>query len=206
MSAIRRFTFPGALTSNLVMETALAEASRLTAGPNDLQLAQLAAAGDTGAFDVLMQRHHACVFRLALRALGNREEAEDVQQETFVQAYRKLRSFRGDASFRTWVCAIAVRLCLSRNRRVARRPVQVISQPEVEAAPAADPQEQLAAMEVQQALAKLSPPDRMLLVLKCIEGLEHEEIARVLGCSVESSRSRLSRAKRLFREQFVGER
>ncbi len=186
----------------------MAEASRLATGPNDLQLAQLAAAGDAGAFDVLMQRHYACVFRLALRALGSWEEAEDVQQETFVLAYRKLRSFRGESSFRTWVCAIAVRLCLSRNRRVARRPVRVISYPEVESVLAVDPEEQLtaaaAAIEVQQALAKLSGPDRMLLVLKCVEGLEHEEIARVLGCSVESSRSRLSRAKRLFREQLEG--
>jgi RNA polymerase sigma-70 factor (ECF subfamily) len=186
----------------------LAEASRLATGPNDLQLAQLAAAGDAGAFDVLMQRHSACVFRLALRALGSWEEAEDVQQETFVLAYRKLR-LRGESSFRTWVCHCVRTLSLPKPPGGAATGAGD-QHPEMEFALAIDPENgsdaTAAAIEVQQALAKLSGPDRTLLVLKCIEGLEHEEIARVLGCSVGSSRSRLSRAKRLFREQLEGTR
>ena len=174
-------------------------------GADDFRLASAAAEGDPGAFDRLMQQHGACVYRVALRTLGDREDAEDVQQETFLQAYRKLHTFRGDASFRTWVCAIAVRLCLSRKRRVARRPLEVIAECE-SLDIGGDPQDRLAATaaaaSVRQALAKLSPPDRLLVVLKYVEEWEHEEIAQVLGCSVESSRSRLARAKRLLRARL----
>jgi RNA polymerase sigma-70 factor (ECF subfamily) len=177
-------------------------ASVLTIGTDSRGLVQAAAAGDAAAFDALVQQHSAQVFRLALRMLGNRQDAEDVQQETFLRAYRKLHSFRGEAAFGTWLYTIASRLCLS-HRRV-RRPEEATDIAIAELGD--DPRAQFAARELAQrvshALNALAPADRLLIVLKYVEGLSHEEISRVVGCSAESSRSRLLRAKRLFRQQY----
>lgn len=184
------------------METAR---NRLTLS-DTVRLAEAAATGDAEAFDLLMQRYGDRVFRLALRMLRSREDAEDVQQEAFLRAYRKLHTFRGEASFGAWIYAITARLCLSRRRRSAAQPVEVSPPPAVLRDTDHDPQEHLAAAEaaarVQQALDQLSPPDRLLILLKYVEDLTHEEIATILRCSVQSSRSRLTRAKRLFREHY----
>ena len=175
----------------------------LTAGSETAGLARAAARGDRDAFDRLVQLHADQVYRVALRMLGNADDAEDVQQETFLQAYRRLSSFRGEAAFGTWLYTIAARLCLSRQRRRATRPKEMLG----EAVPFADPGERLAAREeaarVQGALDALPPPDRLLIVLRYIEELSHAEIGQVLRCSPESSRSRLSRARRLFRERYL---
>ena len=174
---------------------------------DDCRLVRDALAGSREAFDLLVERHARRVFRLALSMLGRREDAEDVQQECFVSAYCGLRSFRGEASFGTWLCAIAARLCLSRRRKADWRTCQTWEDASALAVTADDdPGERLLAAEsaarVQRTLAQLSPADRLLIVLRFIEGLSHEEIASVLGCSVGSSRSRLLRAKKLFRERY----
>jgi RNA polymerase sigma-70 factor (ECF subfamily) len=179
-------------------------AGALRTGPESADLVRAAAAGDAAAFDLLVQRHAVQVYRLALRMLGDPQEAEDVRQETFLRAYRSLRAFRGEAAFGTWLYTIASRLCLSHRR--AQRPEEAAGV--IVAEIGDDPQERLAAREaaerVQRTLAALAPADRLLIVLKHIEGLNHGEIAQVLGCSPESSRSRLSRARRLFRERYEG--
>jgi len=174
--------------------------------PDTLCLAKAAAAGDAEAFDLLMQTYGDRVFRLALRMLGNREDAEDIQQEAFVRAYRKLHTLRGAASFGAWIYAITARLCLSRRRRSAAQPAEVCVPLGGLSGTDCDPQDRLAAADaaarVQQALDRLPPPDRLLILLKHVEDLSHQEIAGVLKCSVQSSRSRLARAKRLFRERY----
>lgn len=174
---------------------------------NDVRLVGGALSGDRSAFDLLVRRHSPQVFRLALRMLGSREEAEDVEQETFVDAYRGLSRFRADASFGTWVCSIAAKKCLGRRRQWARRKHGSIDEADYRlAGPGCDPADHVlerdSARRVQQALAKLRPPDRLLIVLRFIEGLSHDEISHVLGCSVESSRSRLLRAKTIFRKAY----
>ncbi len=170
------------------------------------KLLDAAAAGDAAAFDALVQQHAQRVFRLAFAMLGSREDAEDVQQETFVRAFRRLSTFRGDSSFGAWICSIAARLCLTRRRRARRAEGFTCQLPDHLLSSTGDPHQRLlereAAARVQQALADLSPPDRLLIVLKCIEGLSHDEISRILRCSPGSSRSRLSRAKKLFRQRY----
>jgi RNA polymerase sigma-70 factor (ECF subfamily) len=168
-------------------------------------LVAAASAGDLAAFDRLVELHAAAVFRLALRMLGDRQEAEDVQQETFLQAYRRLRTFRGEASFGTWVYAIAARVCLARLRRARRRP-EVIPIKADQPAPGADPLEQVSARQTSarawRALAALSPSERLVILLRYVEGLSHEQVAQVLGCSVQANRARLTRARRAFRAQY----
>lgn len=167
---------------------------------SDEQLVAQVLAGDLSAFDVLVQRYASRVFRFALRMVACRDDACDIQQETFILAYRHLRGYRGDASMLTWLYVITAKLCISHRRRAARRPAMICLDEAQDTAwhdPATDEAER-----VQRALATLAPADRLLIVLKYVEGLSHEEIARVLHCSAESSRSRLTRAKKLFRERF----
>lgn len=172
---------------------------------DELQLVRNASAGDEAAYDSLVRIHSERIFRLALRMLGTREDAEDVQQETFIQAYMKLNKFRGESAFGTWLYGIASKICLTRLRRTARGPQKVQVDPEM---PAADgtPEERLLASEsagrTRRTLECLSPADRLLIVLKYVEDLSHEEIAGILGCSVQSSWSRLLRAKKLFRKYY----
>jgi RNA polymerase sigma-70 factor (ECF subfamily) len=174
---------------------------------NEQHLISMARAGDDTSFDILMRQYAESVYRLALRMLGNNEDAEDVQQETFILAYRQLRVFRGEASIGTWLYAIAARLCLSTRRRTMRRPPAFpVDDIMLTSSSREDPAQRQLLREqgdrVQRALMQLSAADRLLIILKYIEGLSHEEIARVLRCSVESSRSRLTRAKKLFRERY----
>ena len=91
---------------------------------SDQELVRRAQSGDTNAFDELVARHQERVFSLAYRMLGSPEDAADVQQETFVQAWRNLRKFRQDAAFPTWLHRIAVNLCLSRKRRRQNEPLE----------------------------------------------------------------------------------
>ena len=167
-----------------------------------------AQAHEPAAFTALIQGYALPVYRLAYRMLGNHEDAEDVQQETFIHAYHHLAAFRGEAAFGTWLYAIAARQCLNWRRRRACRPST--SAVDVERACSNrywdDPEQQCLldeeAERVQRVLAVMAPADRLLIILKYLEGLQHEEIARVLHCSVESSRTRLTRAKKLFRARY----
>jgi len=171
------------------------------------ELVGAAVKGDRSAFDQLVRRYSARVFRVALAMLGNHEDAADARQEAFLTAYRKLGTFRWQSSFGTWMYAIAARVCLMRRRKASslrEEPVDVIlmqadgSHPSPEdVALAAE-----SAKRIRQALGRMAPNDRLLVVLKYVEQLDHKEIARVLGCSEESSRSRLARAKRLFRDLY----
>lgn len=171
------------------------------------QLITQARAGNTYAFDALVADHAPQVYRLALRMLGNAEEAEDILQETMIRAFRGLGSFRGDAAFGTWLYAIAARVCLTRRQAAKRRPEQVpFDEIRVTAGDAAEQMlRHEAGNQVQRVLDTLPLPDRLLMVLRFVEGLSHEEIARVMGWSVENSRTRLLRAKRVFRERFQRE-
>jgi RNA polymerase sigma-70 factor (ECF subfamily) len=165
----------------------------------------MAQEGQAPAFDALVRRYSERVFRVAYRMLAQREDAEDVRQEAFLDAYRHLRAFRGDAAFGTWMYSITARLCLGRRRREKRRTAGAEMLVLEEERLAGSDGRMLANDEgllVQRALRQLPAKERLLLVLKLVEGLSHEEIAQVLHCSVENSRTRLRRAKERFRECY----
>jgi RNA polymerase sigma-70 factor (ECF subfamily) len=94
--------------------------ARAEAGAFDLELVRRAQAGDDQAFGQLVERNRRAVYRAAYAALGSADDADDVAQETFVTVYQKLKGFRGDASFRTWLLSIAWRKALDRRRSVTR--------------------------------------------------------------------------------------
>ena len=134
------------------------------------------------------------------------EDARDIQQETFLRAFRHLRNFRSEASFRTWLGTITARVCLTHRARRKVRPVESLEDRHNLASGDRDLAEQVSARDearaVQRALTVLRADDRLVLVLKCVEGFSHEEIAETLGCSVDNSRVRLYRARKAFRAAF----
>ena len=147
--------------------------------------------------------HQERVSSLAYRMLGNPEDAADVQQETFVQAWRNLRKFRQDAALPTWLHRIAVNLCLSRKRRRQTKPLEPYME---DTLPSAEPSGVacLARAEttqvVRRAIAALPAHHRALISTWEIEDRPlRREIAQILGCSVQSARTRLTKARKLLR-------
>ncbi len=150
------------------------------------ELVARAQSGDTGAFDALIGLHQRRVFALAFRMLDSADDAADVQQETFVRAWRSLRKFRGDAAFSTWLHRITVNLCLARKRR---RHFEWLS-PAIESS-LGDPTQSVGAaclvrteraVAVNSVVASLPAHYLALIVLREIEERPFEEIVRILGC------------------------
>ena len=170
----------------------------------DYELAQRAAAGDMSAFESLYERHSRRVYSLCLRMTQNAAEAEDLSQEVFIQLYRKAGSFRGESQFTTWLHRLTVNQVLMHFRRKGSRaerttedgeaPVQVVRGTE-------DPSRMAAVdrIALDKAVSQLPPGYRSVFVLHDVEGHEHEEIARMLGCSVGTSKSQLHKARMKLR-------
>jgi RNA polymerase sigma-70 factor, ECF subfamily len=173
---------------------------------SDEELVGRAQSGDGEAFDTLISLHQNRVFALAYRMLGNAEEAADVQQETFIQAWRSLRKFRGQAAFSTWLSKIAINQCLSRKRRRQTEPLEQymlddLREPSETGSVACLERAETAAM-VRKVTAALPAHYRALIVLREIEERPMDEVAQILGCSVASARTRLTRARKLLRERL----
>jgi RNA polymerase sigma-70 factor (ECF subfamily) len=150
---------------------------------------------DEEAFRELYRRHTPALYGLALRLVGGREaEAQDVAQETWVRACRKLADFRWESSLRTWLCAIAV----NRVREVARGRGREVATDGVEpvVSPRTGPVDPL---DLERAIASLPPGYRQVLVLRDIEGYTHKEIGQFLGIDPGTSKSQLSHARRAMR-------
>ncbi len=167
---------------------------------NDISLAQAAGWGDMSAFEELYNRHHRRVYSLCLRMLQNPVEAEDLTQEVFIQLYRKIGSFRGDSAFTTWLHRMTVNQVLMHFRKRSVKfektteegetPVQMVSGTE-------NPNKMriVDKIALDSAIEQLPPGYRSVFVLHDIEGYEHEEIAKLLSCSVGTSKSQLHKAR-----------
>lgn len=171
---------------------------------SDLILAQRSAGGDMKAFEQLYERHSRRVYSLCLRMTANTAEAEDLAQEAFIQLFRKIGSFRGDSAFTTWLHRLTVNQVLMHFRKKGVRmehttddgetPVQVVSGTE-------DPLKMpvVDRIALDKAIKRLPPGYRTVFVLHDVEGHEHEEISRLLGCSVGTSKSQLHKARMKLR-------
>ena len=154
---------------------------------------------DEEAFRALYARHTGPVYGLLCRLVGQSADASDLMQETWLRAVRHLGLFRGQSAFRTWLTGIALN-CYREWRRKHARDLSA-ARVDVRAAPgsAAD---DVAAIGL--ALAGLTAEHREVIVLHDIEGYTHDEIAEVLEIETGTSKSRLSRARRTFREKWRG--
>ena len=170
----------------------------------DYELAQRASSGDMPSFEQLYARHSRRVYSLCLRMTANTAEAEDLAQEVFIQLFRKIGSFRGESQFTTWLHRLTVNQVLMHFRRKGVRleqttedgeaPVQVVRGTED---PSRMPVVDRIALE--RAVEGLPPGYRAVFILHDVEGHEHEEIARMLGCSVGTSKSQLHKARMKLR-------
>ncbi|MFT3842611.1 MAG: sigma-70 family RNA polymerase sigma factor [Myxococcaceae bacterium] len=176
----------------------------------DRQLLERARAGDASALDDLLHRYEKPVFRFGLRMCGSEEDAKDVLQETLVAAFKGLPEFRGDAELSTWLFQIARSFCVKARRKPAGAPAQLapLDAPEARgvASELAGPDAKAHAREigdVLQAAIRALPDDwREVVVLKDVEGLSAEEMAKVLGEDVAAVKSRLHRARLQLRENL----
>jgi RNA polymerase sigma-70 factor (ECF subfamily) len=172
---------------------------------SDFDLTKAAAQGNMAAFEEVYQRHHRRVYSICLRMLQNATEAEDLTQDVFIQLYRKIGSFRGDSAFTTWLHRLTVNQVLMhfRKRNVkfektteeGETPVQVVGGTEnPRKMPVVDK------IAIENAIEQLPKGYRNVFVLHDVEGYEHEEVAKILGCSVGTSKSQLHKARLKLRK------
>jgi RNA polymerase sigma-70 factor (ECF subfamily) len=175
--------------------------------PQDDSLVRDARRGDARAFRALVERYQRRVYQLALGMVKDSDEAMDITQETFVRVHRYLPSFKGDSSFFTWTYRIAMNLCLDSARRRGRSERVEMDESDAEIEARMDPPSaafagpQRAALnselkaKIDDALASLSENHRAILLLREVEGLSYEELARALGIRKGTVMSRLFHAR-----------
>ena len=182
---------------------------------DDQRLISGCLAGDSAAFGALVTRYQDRLYNTVFRLVGNAEDARDVVQDSFLSAYQSLTAFKGDSLFFTWLYRIAINNAISMKRR--QRAVLPLT-PELESGTLgepADPSEaarpgralEMAEDErlIHQALGRLSPEHRAVLVLKDMEGRKYEEMAELLEVPIGTIRSRLHRARLELRDILLQE-
>ena len=159
---------------------------------DDRSLVAAHIAGDSTAFAVLVTRHSDRLWAIAMRTLGDREEAADALQDALVSAFRHIGSYRGDAAVTTWLHRVVVNACLDRVR--ARRPTPVDEVPEV-ADPVDRPEALATRLELQAALALIPVEQRVVVVLLDMLDRPLAEVAETLGIPPGTVKSRASRGR-----------
>ena len=170
----------------------------------ELRLVRQAQAGDLVAFERLYRENERKVFGLCFRMSSDPALAEELTQEVFVRAWRKLSSFRGESAFSSWLYPLTVNVALSERRSRRRRDARIVATEDpasLERAPRSPAPE--AGFDLEKAMATLPPGARAVFVLHDVEGRTHEEIAQLLGLAPGTSKAQLHRARRLLREALA---
>jgi len=167
----------------------------------DTDLVALAQAGQVEAFEGLYRENVGRVYAVCLRMTRDSAQAEDLTQEAFIRAWRKLKSFRGDSAFSTWMHRLTVNLVLTHLRSEARRTSRVLVTDDLESLDKTGvkpvPRERL---DLETAIASLPEGARKVFVLYEIEGYRHNEIAKMMGIASGTTKAQLHRARRMLRE------
>ena len=175
----------------------------------EAQVIEEAKKGNAEAFETLYHAHKRRIYSLCLRMTGNTAEAEDLTQEAFLQLFRKISSFRGDAAFSTWLHRLAVNLVLMRFRK---KGLVTSSLDETVGGGEENSHSREIGMQdavltatvdrvvLEKAMQELPPGYRMMFYLHDVEGYEHREIAGMMGCSVGNCKSQLHKARMRLRE------
>jgi len=175
---------------------------------SDLELVQKAQRNDVSAYDELVRRYQARIYATVYHMTSNHEDANDLVQETFIKAYRVLKTFKGDSSFYTWVYRIAVNKTINFLKQRKNRQHMSLNDVDINAENDPDlvalvsdktPRRDLNLAELQDklnaAMLKLSEHHRMVVTLHDIQGLSHEEIGEIMDCNIGTVRSRLFYAR-----------
>lgn len=184
----------------------------VTQAETDEQLVRKSQQDDERAFGELVSRYESKVYSLALKMVRNPEDAEDVLQDTFLRAYRGIKSFKGNSTFSTWIYRITANSALMRLRK-RQLPTVSIDDADEREAPiniadwAPGPVEQILNQETQAAMTEaieaLPPEFRQVFVLRDIEELSNAEVAEILDLSVAAVKSRLHRARLKVRNRLA---
>src|ERR1700755_1673075 len=193
------------LASNVVTQKPKADYT----ASSDYALTRRAARGDAAAFEELYRLHHRRVYTLCLRMTQNEAEAEDITQDVFIVLLHKAGDYRAAASFTTWLHRLTVNQVLMHFRRKkAKREEQAEDDAEELGAPHGTAGTRGAQLidriTLEDALSRLPPGYRAAFVLHDVEGFEHEEVARLLGCAVGTSKSQLHKARTKLRKLLKG--
>jgi RNA polymerase sigma-70 factor (ECF subfamily) len=182
----------------------LAAGSVEGARDDEASLVEAVRRGAPGSREAIYHRYKRRVFALALRIVGP-HDAEEVAQEAFIRVFRGLPKFRGEAALGTWIYRLAVNAALSHRSRRANAPTAAAEEgaPEGVAAIAPEASDLALRKQLERALAALPVGYRTVIVLHDVEGLEHEEVASILGCHVGTSKSQLHKARAKLREALA---
>ena len=178
---------------------------------SDYALARAAAAGDVATLGDLYKRHNRRVYLLCFQLTHNAADAEDLTQEVFILLFRKIGSFRGESLFTTWLHRLTVNQVLMHLRHKKRRAALGANDGELTRNDALGPVNPSSTSVVDRialdrAMSRLPPGYRAAFVLHVVEGYEHEEVARILGCSVGTSKSQLHKARKNLRRLLMSGR
>lgn len=185
-----------------------ADAAQFDAETPDFKLCAMVTSGSMGAFELLYQRYHRRTYSLCLRMTSSQTEAEDLTQEVFIQLFRKIGSFRGDSAFSTWLHRMTVNQVLMHFRRRSvknERTSEDGEMPEQAVHGTANPNKMpvIDRIALKNAIAQLPNGYKSVFVLHDVEGFEHEEVARMMGISVGTSKSQLHKARLKLRGLLV---
>ena len=188
----------GIESDNVMFSTAGSIVDLATA--KDIELTKVAAQGDMAAFEEIYKRHHRRVYSICLRMLQNASEAEDLTQDVFIQLYRKISSFRGDSAFTTWLHRMTVNQVLMHFRKRTVKYEKTTEEgetPDQIVSGTGNPHKMqiVDKIALDNAIEQLPTGYKNVFVLHDVEGFEHEEVARILGCSVGTSKSQLHKAR-----------
>lgn len=175
-------------------------------------LIDLAKKGDIIAFEKLIEDHQKKVYNIALRFMGNSEDASEIAQEAFIRVYRSLKNFKGKSSFSTWLYRIVVNICMDEMRKRKKQNIVYIDEivqtekgeyrHEIESMENS-PQQQVeineTRNEIYNAIKSLSDEHKAVIILKDIQGFSYEEIAAIMKCPEGTVKSRLNRARNILR-------
>lgn len=165
--------------------------------------------GETEAFETLIRRHQKTIFNLVYRMLGDYDEAAEISQEVFLSAYRAIGNFRGEANFSTWLYRIALNHATTRRKSMNTRQQRnlPIENTEPLSDPHPGPAETMEKKEirerVQRALNSLEPDDATVILLRDLQDVPYEEVARVLEIPVGTVKSRLHRARQALKSELA---
>ena len=170
----------------------------------DLELAARCRAGDADAFEELYRQHARRLFSLVFRMMGSAEDAEDLLQEVFLQAHRKLAGFRGESTLGTWLYRLAMNHCLDHLRGRRAKMGRATESLDVEdafepAAYAPIVPTAVSRVDLERAIAALPEGYRAAFLLHDVEGFEHREVAKILGVSEGTSKSQVHKARMKLR-------
>lgn len=171
--------------------------------------------GDTAAFEQLIHKYEKQVINTAYKMFGNPEDAYDMAQEVFLKVYRQLETFHMQSSFSTWLYRITANVCLDELRKRKRRinPVSLTVEDDEQlselpvsddsASPETIAQKHELSRVIQQAISELDDVYRIVITLREIDGLDYQAISEVLGISLGTTKSRISRARRQLKEKLM---